>query len=71
MLKKMGYFFDEHGLIVVCTCLEQQQVAKIDHDVAFVGRIETTPELTLNPSRLVAQGLGGPSPWKVVVKILG
>lgn len=26
--KKMGYFFDEHGLIVVCPCLEQQQLAK-------------------------------------------
>jgi hypothetical protein len=65
----MGYFFDEHGLIV-CPCLEQQ-VAKIVHNMAFVGTIETTPTLTLRPSRFVAQGLGDSSSWKVVVKILG
>jgi hypothetical protein len=66
----MGYLFDEHGLIVVCPCLVQQ-VAKIDHNVAFVGRIETTPKLTLRPSSFIAQGLRDPSSWKVVVKILG
>jgi hypothetical protein len=66
----MGYFFDEHGLIVVCPCLEQQ-VAKIDHNVAFVGRIETIPKLTLMLFRFVAHGLKDPSSWKVVVKILG
>jgi hypothetical protein len=70
LLEKMGYFFDEHGLIV-CPCLEQQQVAKIIHNMAFVGTIETTLKLTLRPFRFVAQGLRDSSSWKVVVKILG
>jgi hypothetical protein len=43
---------------------------KKNHNVAFVGRIETIPKLTLRPSGFVALGLGDPSSWKVVVKIL-
>jgi hypothetical protein len=62
--------FDEHGLDVICLGLEQQQVAKKNYNVAYVGRIETTFELTLKPYGSVAQGLGDPSSWKVVMKIL-
>jgi len=54
LLEKMGYFFYEHGLIVVCSCLEQQKLAKIDRNVAFVKRIETIPKLTLMPFGFVA-----------------
>jgi hypothetical protein len=50
----MEYFFNEHGLIIICPCLERQEFAKIDHNMAFVGRIETISDLTLRPSGFVA-----------------
>jgi hypothetical protein len=63
--------FDEHGLDIICLGLEQQKVAKINYNVAFVGGIETILEFTLKRYGSIAHGLGDPSSWKVVVKILG
>jgi hypothetical protein len=41
--------FNEHGLDVICLSLEQQ-VAQKNYNVAYVGGIETTPELKQLPN---------------------